>query len=347
MQDIPHILEIHLNNRIDLEIVPYRFHQMIIALAIAAIFLVGGDQNPAAEYNQKFDAWLKTPDEPAKVKPKTIKRTFAWLDATPSITYRGGVKYRDPSIAPWNFSIVVSVDEARAKAIEKHFGVPMDAIQFAFTSPEEKARCQKLEQAKVAHHGMQVTMKSGGAMGILQANYQWLVDGCRDQIQPITQSILRETDRVLKESSAPRVATPRDKVAAIFRFIQSIPYETIPDLPDGKDRCGMRTPLITLLKGGDCDSKSTLMAAFIRSKQISDVVIVTLKMKDGTGHAILGARVDVQRGDQTITYNGEKYVLAEAATSDTAHDGNLADLGEIGDEWRDFQSRPFEIYPVH
>ena len=325
---------------------PALLQSTILALTTALIFQTGGGQAPPKDYNKKFDAWLKTPDEPAKVKTKIIKRTFTWLDATPSITYRDGVKYRDPSIKPWNFTIQVSVNEAQAQSIEKHFGVPMDAIQFSFTTPEDKLRCQRLEEEKLAHHGMQVTPSADGALGILEANYEWLVDGCRDEVQPIAQSILRETDRVLKESDAPRVATARDKVNAIFRFIQSIPYETITDLPDGKDRCGMRTPMITLLKGGDCDSKSTLMAALIRSKKIADVVMVTIKMKDGTGHAILGIRVDVQRGDQTITYKGQKYVLAEAATTDVAHDGNLADLGEVGEEWKDFRSRPFDVIPL-
>ncbi len=321
--------------------------QTTILAVVGALALQAGGQQPAPQdYNKKFDAWLRTPDEPAKVKTKIIKRTFTWLDATPSITYRDGVKYRNPSIKPWDFSIQISVDQSRAQSIEKHFGVPMDAIQFSYTSPEEKERCHRLEQAKLAHHGMRVTPTQNDALGVLEADYQWLIDGCRTEVEPIAQSILRETDRVLKESDAPRVATARDKVAAIFRFIQSIPYETIPDLPDGKDRCGMRTPLITLLKGGDCDSKSTLMAALIRSKKIADIVIVTLKMKDGTGHAILGARVDVQRGDQTITYKGAKYVLAEAATSDVSNDGNLADLGEVGEEWKDFQSRPYEVIPL-
>ncbi len=322
--------------------------QRAIVLAIIATSCsLGASQSiPPEDYNKKFDAWLKTPNAPATVNQKTVKRSFEWLDATPSITYRDGVKYRDPSIAPWSFSIVASIDEARAQAIEKHFGVPMDAIQFGYSSPEEKERCQRLEQEKLAHHGMKVTATSDGTADLLEVSYQWLVDGCKSQVQPIAESILRETDRVLKESSAPRVATSRDKVSAIFRFIQSIPYESIPDLPDGKDRCGMRTPLLTLLKGGDCDSKSALMAALIRSKKLADVVIVTLKMKDGTGHAILGVHVDTHSGDRTITHEGKRYVLAEAASTDIAHDGNLADLGEVADEWRDFQSRPHDVIAV-
>jgi len=327
-----------------------RNRNALFALVITALCLAGGGggDGAPADYNKKFDAWLKTPNEPAKVKRKIINRTFSWLDldATPSITVRGGVRYRDPSIEPWRFSVNAAIDIARANAIEKQFGVPMDAIQFSFTSLEEKERCQKLSFAKLPHHGMTVTPSADGSVGVLEANYQWLVDSCKDQVQPLAQSILRETDRVLKESAAPRVATPRDKVAAIFRFIQSIPYETIPELADGKDRCGLRTPLITLLNGGDCDSKSALMAALIRSVKVADVVIVNLKMKDGTGHAIVGARVDVQTGDQTITYEGKKYVLAEAATADSSRNGNLADLGDVAPDWADFRSRPFDVTPV-
>ncbi len=315
-------------------------------LAIAAIGLCAFGVGQDADYNAKFNAWLKTPNEPAKTKPAVVKREFTWLDATPSIQRKDGVRYRDPSIAPWRFTITASIDEARAKGIEKHFGAPMDAIQFSFISEEEKQRCQKLEAAKLRHHGMRIESSADGTFGVLEADYQWLVDSCKEAVAPITTAILRETDRVLKESRAPRVATARDKAAAIFRFIQSIPYELIDDLPDGKDRCGMRTPLITLLKGGDCDSKSALMAALLRSRKIADVVIVTLKARDGSGHALIGARIDPLPGDETIDHQGKTYVLIEAASADAGHDGNLADVGEIGEEWKDFRSRPFEVTPV-
>ena len=318
----------------------------LISLALISLFSAAAQHSQPADYNKKFEAWLKTPNDPPKVAPRIVKRVYTWLDATPAITMRGGVRYRDPSIAPWRFSMEAAVDEARAQSIESHFGVPMDAIQFGYTSPEEKRRCQRLEEAKLAHHGMRLTEAPDESMGVLYADYQWLIDGCTKQVEPLTVSILRESDRVLRESDAPRSASSRDKVAAIFRFIQSIPYETVPELADGKDRCGMRTPLITLLKGGDCDSKSVLMAALIRSKKIADVVIVTLKMKDGSGHAILGVAVPALSTDQTITFAGKRFVLAEAATSDDRHDGNIAELGEVGPEWKDFQSRPYEVIPV-
>lgn len=306
----------------------------------------GAQDQAAADYNAKFNAWLKTPNEPARVRPKVITRTFTWLDATPSITVRDGVRYRNPSVAPWRFSITARIDEAMAQSIERHFGAALDQIQFNFTSPQEKARLQALENQKLAHHGMRVVPSPSGDAGTLEVNFQWLSDGCKSQVAPITQAILKETDRVINQETAHRVANRRDKVAAIFRFIQAIPYQPVDDLPDGKDRCGMRTPLTTLLKGGDCDSKSALMAAMIRSRQIADVVIVTLKTKDGGGHAVIGVKVDVQAGDEVIEHQGAKFVIAEAASDDPTHTGNIADLGEIGDGWKDFRSRPFEVTPV-
>ncbi|MSR28360.1 MAG: hypothetical protein EXS03_02145 [Phycisphaerales bacterium] len=318
-----------------------------VAFLVASAMFAGDGHGPASQdYNARFNAWLKTPSEAAKVAPKPVTRDYSWLDATPAITKRGGVRYRDPSVTPWRFSISATLDEARAQSIERHFGAPLEDIQFSFTSPEEKAKCQRLEDRKLAHHGMRVVSSSDGSFGKLEVDFQWLVDGCRREVAPIAASILKETDRVLKESHAPRVATQRDKVAAIFRFIQSIPYEPVGDLPDGKDRCGMRAPLTTLLKGGDCDSKSALMAAFIRSRAIADTVIVTLKARDGTGHALVGVRVEAQTGDETVTHDGLVFVLAEAAAEDRLHDGNLTDLGEIGDAWKDFRTRAYEVTPI-
>ncbi len=323
-----------------------RLHLRIAAAAATALGLGSMSVPQDADYNATFNAWLLTPNAPADATPKIIRRSYEWLDATPAITRRDGVRYRDGAIAPWKFSITASIDEAQAQAIERHFGASLDAIQFAFTSEEEKRKCQRLENAKLAHHGMRIEPSADGSFGVLEADYQWLVDGCKQSVAPIAASILKETDRVLKESHAPRLATTRDKVAAIFRFIQSIPYESVDDLPDGKDRCGMRTPLVTLLKGGDCDSKSALMAALLRSGTIADVVIVTLQARDGSGHALVGVRVEAASGDETVAHKGSTYVLAEAASADAGKDGNLADLGEIGEEWKDFRTRPFEITPI-
>ncbi|MBM4008734.1 MAG: hypothetical protein FJ285_03990, partial [Planctomycetes bacterium] len=291
--------------------------------------------------NAAFEAWLKTPSEMPSVSPRMVRHTIAWADVAPAIVYENGRRMRDPSIEPWRFTVTLRIDVARAEAVEQHFGVPMEALQFSYRSEAERSRLEKLEHDKLAQHGLRVLPTSDAQVGMLEPDFQWLIDVSRADINPVAQAVLRETDRVLRERGDARPVTVRDRVEAVFRFIQAIPYETIPDLPDGKDRCGLRTPLLTLLHGGDCDSKSVLMASLLRAACLAECAIVTLQMKDGTGHAILGIRVPTREGDRTIQHEGRTYVLAEAASIDATNDGDIAPLGVIGKEWSDFLKRPY------
>jgi len=296
--------------------------------------------------NAAFEAWLKTPSEMPSVSPRMVRHTIAWADVAPAIVYENGRRMRDPSIEPWRFTVTLRIDVARAEAVEQHFGVPMEALQFSYRSEAERSRLEKLEHDKLAQHGLRVLPTSDAQVGMLEPDFQWLIDVSRADINPVAQAVLRETDRVLRERGDARPVTVRDRVEAVFRFIQAIPYETIPDLPDGKDRCGLRTPLLTLLHGGDCDSKSVLMASLLRAACLAECAIVTLQMKDGTGHAILGIRVPTREGDRTIQHEGRTYVLAEAASIDATNDGDIAPLGVIGKEWSDFLKRPYKVVPV-
>jgi transglutaminase-like putative cysteine protease len=296
--------------------------------------------------NAAFEAWLKTPSQLPAVTPRVVRHTIAWADATPAIVYENGRRLRDPSIEPWRFSVTLRIDVARAEAVEQHFGVPMEALQFSYRSEAERDRLERLEQDKLAQHGLRVLPTSDAQVGQLEPDFQWLIDCSRADINPVAQSILKETDRVLRERGDARPVTTRDRVEAVFRFIQAIPYETIPESPDGKDRCGLRTPLLTLLRGGDCDSKSVLMASLLRAACLAECAVVTLQMKDGTGHAILGIRVPVQQGDRTIQHEGRTYVLAEAASIDASSHGDIAPLGVIGKDWSDFLKRPYKVVPV-
>jgi hypothetical protein len=296
--------------------------------------------------NAAFEAWLKTPSELPAVAPRMVRHSVTWADATPAIVYENGRRMRDPSIEPWRFSVTLRIDVARAESVEQHFGVPMEALQFSYRSEAERSRIEKLEHDKLARHGLRVLPTSDAQVGILEPDFQWLIDTSRTDINPIAQAVLKETDRVLRERGDARPVTVRDRVEGVFRFIQAIPYETIPDLPDGKDRCGLRTPLLTLLRGGDCDSKSVLMASLLRAACLAECAIVTLQMKDGTGHAILGIRIPTREGDRTIEHEGRTYVLAEAASIDATNDGDIAPLGVIGKEWSDFLKRPYKVVPV-
>lgn len=302
--------------------------------------------NASPPSNAAFEAWLKTPSDLPSVAPRMVRHTIAWADATPAIVYENGRRMRDPSIEPWRFEVTLRIDVARAEAIERHFGVPMEALQFSYRSEAERTRLEQLEHDKLARHGLRVLPTNDSQVGMLEPDFQWLIDNSRTDINPVAQAVLRETDRVLRDRGDRRPVTVRDRVEAVFRFIQAIPYETIPDLTDGKDRCGLRTPLLTLLRGGDCDSKSVLMASLLRAACLAECVVVTLQMKDGTGHAILGVRVPARDGDRTIQHEGQIFVLAEAASIDATRDGDIAPLGVIGKEWSDFLKRPHKVVTV-
>ena len=63
---------------------------------------------------------------------------------------------------------------------------------------------------------------------------------------------------------------------------------------DGKVRCGLRTPVETLFDGGDCDSKSLLLAAMIRSVDPKIGLSLVHCMNGEVPHMILAVGNDGQ-----------------------------------------------------
>lgn len=89
----------------------------------------------------------------------------------------------------------------------------------------------------------------------------WHLLTCVKDLKPISESI------VLAYTGKPhKNANEREVIDALTSYVQNaIPYRRIGDLSDGKERWGYRTPLMTILKGGDCDSKSMLLICMVRS----------------------------------------------------------------------------------
>jgi hypothetical protein len=84
---------------------------------------------------------------------------------------------------------------------------------------------------------------------------------------------------------------------------------------DGNQRCGLRTPVATLMAGGDCDSKSLLLASLLRAVDPRIPVALVHCMSGDTPHMILAVGCDAAAGDQTIVVNRMPMVLIET-TSD-------------------------------
>jgi hypothetical protein len=133
---------------------------------------------------------------------------------------------------------------------------------------------------------------------------------------------------ILRKAKASGARDVRSQLAALASFVQHLPYEIPPKLADGKERAGLRTPMATMIWGGDCDSKSLLLAGLVRSVDLCDATLVHVdnvpdgaprpagaRADDAVGHMIAGFNVPARPEDFTIDQGRHRYVLVET-TSD-------------------------------
>ena len=100
---------------------------------------------------------------------------------------------------------------------------------------------------------------------------------------------------------------PRALIADVLTAFQSLPYDRL-ETRDPRRREGFATPIEVLSIGrGDCDSKSTAMAALLATLlPRHSSVLITIP-----GHALLGVDLPGQPGDATVHHDGRVYVLME------------------------------------
>lgn len=113
-------------------------------------------------------------------------------------------------------------------------------------------------------------------------------------------------DDVRPVAAALAVGAPdaRTFVARALAFVQAIPYESG---KAGADK-GYRRPLSVLARNkGDCDSKSTLFLALVRSAhpELGAVVVYV------PNHAFAAVALDPVGGDRSFARNGVRYVGVE------------------------------------
>ena len=145
----------------------------------------------------------------------------------------------------------------------------------------------------------------------LYIDNSWVIRVSAPALKNIALSILR-TYHPKKESSGEKL-NPREIVEGLTSYVQNaIPYRLISDLPDDKYRGGFRTPLLTLIQGGDCDCKSMLLAALIRS--VCPVLPIALvHIECGEPHAILGVSgISTDSSESCTEIKGTQHVLIES-----------------------------------
>jgi hypothetical protein len=127
---------------------------------------------------------------------------------------------------------------------------------------------------------------------------------------PIAQSLYQQL---------PADSESRAYINLILSWIQSIPYNALQDrlVSNGS---GYSSPVEVLLNNiGDCDSKTTLMAAMLRLL-MPELSMVIIYLPD---HALLGAILPHRSNEELLTINGSEYLLIEPTGPAMMSAGNV------------------------
>lgn len=298
------------------------------------------DRDLSIPENAPLVEWLNSPrPELQPVQARWAPVPYArWEDHSSRVDVIDGTPYLSDR-PPRRFAISVTVDHALADAIEAQFGFPKDAQQPTSYSWEAggtrrpldavlELKSREIERA----HGFQIDGE------LLLPDYDWLVDKSASICAAVSTAVVEAfTEKPIAEAGA------RERVEALASFVQNaIPYrfdvegDVAATHSDGKDRLGVRPPATTLLRGGDCDCKSLLLAALIRAADPAvPLAVVGVRMKnEKTGemdpHAVLGVGVPSRPGEQTLDADGARLLLIET-TAGGHWDGLDWDLGHLGD----------------
>jgi hypothetical protein len=297
-----------LDQSLDGEALPHDLHLGDLGLtpdelaAIVEAMRVAGRQDLAD--------WVQTGHGLPRPSPSMRNVTFdAWEDRTANDGRR--------------FRIRAEVDISMAEAIETHFGVPQTLLDEPFV-PEDAllaAAWKNAWQRALLLHGLHHS---------LMMNAAWHVQASTRPLQSVAEAIATTVTGMPLEASSDRAV-----VEALTSYVQNaVPYRRIHDRADGKYRYGYRTPLMTLLQGGDCDSKSMLLICLIRSIR-PHLPLALIHIEAGEPHAMLAVGGIAGVGEVRKTLGGIEHVLIES-TSDW-------DIGQISEDSDDKSITAFRI----
>ncbi|WP_232230562.1 MULTISPECIES: hypothetical protein [unclassified Alteromonas] len=127
-----------------------------------------------------------------------------------------------------------------------------------------------------------------------------------DHLRYINESVkpMVPVSQAFYEKLAPQ-SNSRDYFALLLSWIQSIPYNAMEDRV-ASNGSGFVPPIGLLLQNsGDCDSKAVLASSMVRAfLPTTNMIIVFLP-----NHALLGVALTPMVDDETIEFEGKKYVL--------------------------------------
>lgn len=277
--------------------------------------------------NADFRAWYESPHDFAAPRPgRSLVPCADWADDDACIVGRdGNTKIVRAGSQPRQLQVRVSIDRAYGEALESHFGFPSTVLD-RIACRTDDGSCSAVEAAvaqALAQHGITCTPER------VSPDHQWLLDRSVPAVRDAAGAVLN--------ASLGRGAAPgrRARIEALAGYVQNaVPYRPVKGarddlMRDGKNRCGLRTPVATLFEGGDCDSKCLLLASMIRSVDPAVPVALVYCTDGDEPHMILAVGCDAGPGEQCIQADGSTLVLIETTSDwDVGHVGTGIDLAE-------------------
>lgn len=197
-----------------------------------------------------------------------------------------------------------AVDPRQAKILVKQRG---DAVNVKIESPSNETATQL--QSEFA------TLREQAFTTYLTERYftRYTTPMLRQAIKPDHIRHIQESTLALLPLSQAiyeklaRQSDAREYMNFLLSWVQSIPYDAM-DNRVSSNGAGFAPPIYLLNSNkGDCDSKSVLSAAVIRSF-LPQVPMALILLRD---HALLGVAISQRPDDKTLMIEGVPYVLLE------------------------------------
>jgi hypothetical protein len=176
----------------------------------------------------------------------------------------------------------------------------VDALLAACTGCDQ-AEFDRRAAAFYQSRGIAAAMQPNGRMK-LTVNVPMVVARNKPRLKPLAAAL----GRIAKE----RNYGPDQTLGAAVAFVQTaLRYQLPPNQENGRNIIGFYPPPRTLELGlGDCDSKSALLAGMLA--HFSGVRMIGVHIPK---HYLVGVARVPRHGDAFIEYQGEPFVLMEAA----------------------------------
>lgn len=269
------------------------------------------DELKQLELNPQLRAYLEQDHAWPRGTGASVMKAWKWSDDRNALLYEGDpceARFIDPNVPATRLSVSVALDVGALRAIEAHMGYPPFLLQgvpfWTHTQglSEAKADLRRRLRAALAMHGV----KYEDVTPIM--DYDGVARVSIPVLRPLAEAILRHWQPPGKGPSFDW------RIDALTSFVQrAIPYATVAPLGDGLERWELRSPGETLLKGGDCDSKSLLLATLIRSVDPAvPVQLITMIWSDGRPHTMIGVGIEPGSCAATVEHSGTTYTLIES-----------------------------------